>query len=132
MAIFNIVVFFFPLPVYIGGPVVKTLYFHCRGVSSITGWETKIPGAAQPGQKNLAFPCGSADKESSCNEGDLGLIPELGQSSGEGKGYPLQYCGLENSIVCKVHGVAKSPTRMNDLHFHFSICIYIITYMKVT
>ena len=42
------------------------------------------------------FPCGSAGKESACNEGDLGLIPGLGRSPGEGKGYPLQYSGLEN------------------------------------
>ena len=42
------------------------------------------------------FPCGSADKEPSCNMGDLGLIPGLGRSPGEGNGYPLQYSGLEN------------------------------------
>ena len=43
------------------------------------------------------FPCGSAGKESACNEGDLGLIPGLGRSPGEGKGYLLHYSGLENS-----------------------------------
>ena len=42
------------------------------------------------------FPGGSADKESTCNEGDLGSIPGLEKSSGEGNGYPLQYAGLEN------------------------------------
>ena len=46
----------------------------------------------------LAFPCGSAGKESACNAGDLGLTPRLGRSPGEGKGYPLQYSGLENSM----------------------------------
>ena len=46
----------------------------------------------------LGFLCGSADKESECNVGDLGLIPGLGRSTGEGKGYPLQYSGLENSM----------------------------------
>ena len=46
----------------------------------------------------LDFPCGSAGKESACNAGDLGLIPRLGRSPGEGKGYPLQYSGLENSM----------------------------------
>ena len=56
------------------------------------------------------FPCGSAGKESTCNEGGLSLIPELGRSPGEGKGYPLQYSGLENSMDCIVHGVAKSWT----------------------
>ena len=44
------------------------------------------------------FPCGSAGKETACNAGDLGLIPGLGQLSGEGKGYPLQYSGMENSM----------------------------------
>ena len=44
------------------------------------------------------FPCGSAGKESTCNGGDLGLIPGLGGSPGEGKGYPLQCSGLENSL----------------------------------
>ena len=42
-------------------------------------------------------PCGLAGKESACNAGDLGLIPGLGGSPGEGNGYPLQYSGLENS-----------------------------------
>ena len=49
-------------------------------------------------------------KESACNAGDLGSIPGLGRSPGEGNGYPLQYCGLENSRDCIVHGVAKSQT----------------------
>ena len=53
------------------------------------------------------FLCGSAGKESACNVGDLGLIPGLGRSPEEGKGYPLQYSGLENSMDCIVHGVAK-------------------------
>ena len=46
----------------------------------------------------LGFPCGSAGEESACNTGDLGLIPGLGRSPGEGNGYPLQYSGLENSM----------------------------------
>ena len=50
------------------------------------------------------FPCGSAGKESACNVGDLGSIPGLGRPLGEGKGYPLQYSGLENSMDCIVHG----------------------------
>ena len=45
----------------------------------------------------MGFPCGSAGKESACNVGNLGSIPGLGRSPGEGKGYPLQYSGLENS-----------------------------------
>ena len=46
----------------------------------------------------LGFPCDSADKESACSVGDLGLIPGLGRSPGEGKGYPVQCSGLENSM----------------------------------
>ena len=63
----------------------------------------------------LGFPSGSAGKETACNAGDLGV----GKSPGEGNGYPLQYSGLENSVDCIVHGVAKSQTRLSDLHFHF-------------
>jgi len=48
----------------------------------------------------LGFLCGSAGKESACNVGDLGLIPGLERPPGEGKGYPLQYSGLENSMDC--------------------------------
>ena len=66
----------------------------------------------------LGFPCGSAGKESACNLGDLGLIPGLGRSPGEGKGYPLQYSGLENSMDCIVHRVAKSQTQLSDFHSH--------------
>ena len=53
---------------------------------------------------------GSAGKESACNAGDLALIPGLGKSPGEGKGYTLQYSGLENSTDCIVHGLANSQT----------------------
>ena len=65
------------------------------------------------------FPCGSAGKESACNVRDLGSIPGLGRSSGEGKGYPLQCSGLENSMDGMVHGVAKSWTQLSDFHFFF-------------
>ena len=62
----------------------------------------------------MGFPGGSAGKESACNVGDLGSIPGLGRSPGEGNGYPLQYSGLENSMECVVCGVAKSWTRLSD------------------
>ena len=68
---------------------------------------------------SLGFPCGSADKESACNAGDLGLILGSGRSPGEGKLYPVQYSGLENSMDCIVHGVTKSWTRLREFHFHF-------------
>ena len=54
------------------------------------------------------FPGGSAGQESACNAGDLGPIPRLGRSAGEGNGYPLQYSDLENSIDCIAHGIAES------------------------
>ena len=72
----------------------------------------------------LGFPCGSAGKESTCNVGDLGLIPGLRRSPGEGKGYPLQYSGLENSMDCIVHGVTKSWTRLSNFYFHFHVTLY--------
>ena len=56
------------------------------------------------------LPCGSAGKESACNGGDLDSIPGLERSPWEGKGYPLQYSGLENSMDCIVYGVAKNQT----------------------
>ena len=67
-------------------------------------WLSNIP---------LGFPGGSAGKESTCNVGDLGLIPELGRSPGGGSSYPLQYSSLENSIDCNppgssVHGILQA------------------------
>ena len=70
------------------------------------------------------FPDSSVGKESTCNAGDLGLIPGLGRSPGEETGYSLQYSGLENSMDCVVHGVAKSRTRLSDFHFGlFRVCV---------
>ena len=66
----------------------------------------------------VSFPGGSAGKESTCNAGDLGLIPGLERSPGEGKGSPLQYSGLENSMDCIVHRVAKRRTQLSDFHTH--------------
>ena len=74
----------------------------------------------------LGFPCGSAGKESACNVGDLGSIPGLGRYPGEGKGNPLQYSGLENSMDCIVHGVAKSRTQLSDLHKSYNLSISIV------
>ena len=58
----------------------------------------------------LGFPGGLAGKESSCNVGDLGLIPGLGRAPGEGKGCPLRYSDLENSM---------------DFHFHFHFLVFL-------
>ena len=58
----------------------------------------------------MGFHGGSDGKESAYNAGDLSSIPALGPSPGEGNGDPLQYSGLENSMDCVVHGIAKSWT----------------------
>ena len=65
----------------------------------------------------MGFPGGLAGKESARNAGDLGSTPGLGRSPGEGKGYPLQYSGLENSLDYIVHGVAKGQTRLSNFNF---------------
>ena len=70
------------------------------------------------------FPGGSDGKASACNEGDLGSIPGLGRSPGEGNGNPLQYSCLENPMDrrawwARVHGVAKSRTRLSDFTFTY-------------
>ena len=64
------------------------------------------------------FNFGSDGEESACNTGDLGLIPGLGRSPGEGNGYPLQYSYLENSMNrgawrATVHGETKSRTQLS-------------------
>ena len=74
------------------------------------------------------FLCGSADKESACQAGDLGLTPGLGRSPGEGKGYPLQYSGLENSMDYSPWGHKESDMteRLSLLHFRPTPTIYIL------
>ena len=89
----------------------------------------------------LGFPCGSAGKESACNAGDLGLIPGLGRSPGEGKGSTLQYFCLENSM-----DYIQRPWGCNELDttewFHFELirwvqfiligmCVYVCICMCV-
>ena len=75
--------------------------------------------------ESCGFPDGSVGKESACNVGDMGLIPGLGRSPGEGNSYLLQYSGLENSMDrgawgATVHGVTESQTRLNDFHTHWN------------
>ena len=61
-------------------------------------------------KERCVSPGDATGKESAYNVGDLGSIPGLGRSPGEGNRYPLQYSGLENSMDCVVHEVAKSQT----------------------
>ena len=73
------------------------------------GWDDLLERRDRPPTPVfLGVPGGSAGKESACNVGDLGLVPGLGRSPGEGNGYPLQYSGQENSMDCTVHGVTES------------------------
>ena len=67
----------------------------------------------------MGFPGGSDDKESTCNAGDLGSIPGLVRSSGEGNGNPLQFSCLENNMDrgawrAAVPGVTKSGAHLSD------------------
>ena len=67
----------------------------------------------------MGFPGGKARKESTCKAGDLGLIPGLGRSPGEGNGNPLQYSCMENPMdrgawQATVHGVTMSRTQLSD------------------
>ena len=73
-------------------------------------WEDPLEKGQATTTVFLGFSCGSTGKESACNVGDLDLIPGFGRSPGEGKGYPLQYSGLENSMNYTVHGVGMSQT----------------------
>ena len=66
----------------------------------------------------MGFPDSSVGKESACNAEDPSSIPGLGRSPGEGKGYPLQYSALENSMDYMAHGVAKSQTHLS--HFYLA------------
>ena len=74
-----------------------------------------------PTPEFLGFPGDSAGKESTCNAGDLGLIPGLGRFPGKGNGCPLQYSGLKNSIDCVVHGVTESWTGLSSFSFFFGV-----------
>ena len=107
-----------PTPVFLPGE-----FYGQRSLAGNSLWSGKESDTTERptlslSLKCLGFPGGSEGKESTCNVGDLGLIHGLGRSPGEGNGYPLQYSGLENSMNCIVHGVAKSQTRLSDFHFH--------------
>ena len=89
------------------------------------GEPSSVPGSGKirwrrdrlPTPGFLGFRGGSAGEESTCNVRDLSSIPGLGRYPGEERGYPLQYSGLENSMSCIVHEVAKSQTQLSDFHF---------------
>ena len=101
------------------GSVRKESTCNAGGPGLIPGWERSAGEEWATHSSIVGLPCGSAGKESACNERDLGSIPGLGRSPGEEKGYPLQYSGLENSMNCIVHVVAKSWSQLRDFHFQF-------------
>jgi len=89
------------------------LYFSWQNLKYTKNREKKNRGS---------FPGGSEVKASACNVGDMGSIPGLGRSPGEGNGNPLQYSCLENPMDggawwATVHGVAKSQTRLSNFTF---------------
>ena len=71
----------------------------------------------------LCFPDSSVSEKSTCNAGYPGSITGLGRFPRERKGYPLQYSGLDNSMDCISHGVAKNWTQLTDFHFHFTFTL---------
>ena len=82
------------------------------------------------------FPGGSDSKASAYNMGDLGLIPGLGRSPGEGNGNPLQYSCLENSMDgeawwATVHEIAKSQTRLSNFTFTFIVYFNSILFSQI-
>ena len=90
------------------------------------GWEDPLERDRLSTPVFLGFPSDSADKESACIVGDLDSIPGLGWSPAEGKGYLLQYSGLENFMDCIVHGIAKSRAWLMDFHFHWMCLVFIV------
>ena len=101
---------------YLSNTCHSRVYLVSPGLTTIrSGLLLIFPYSSAQHVKDIA--CGSAGKESACNVGDLALIPGLGRSPGGGNRYPLQYSGLENSMDCIAHGVAKSQTQLSDFHF---------------
>ena len=118
-----------------GGKTIFILLFHNKRASLIAQLVKNLPAMQEtlfdswlrkirwrkdrlPIPVFLGFPCGLAGKESACNVGSLGSIPGLGRSPGEGKGYPLQYSGLENSMDCIFHGSQRIGHDWATFAFH--------------
>ena len=117
-------------------PRDRTLVSHIAG-GFFTSWATREAQECWSGKIQWIFPIqeskwgllycrqilyqlsyqGSPSKMEN-NVGDLGSVPGLGRSPGEGKDYPLQCSGLENSMDCIVHRITKSRTQLSDFHFH--------------
>ena len=83
-------------------------------------WEDPLEKGKATHSSNICFPGGSDGKESACHAEDLGSIPGLGRSPGEGKGFPLQYSGLENSMDC-IQSMELQRVGHNRVTFSFKI-----------
>ena len=113
----------FKIKSFLDYTLIKKIYESaCNSGDLFDSWVGKILWRRErlPTPVFMGFPGGSDSKESAHNVGDLGSVPGLGKSPGEGKGYPLQHSGLENSMDSIVHGVARSQTRLSDFPFHFA------------
>ena len=117
------------MPDFPGSSGGKIIRLQCRR-PWFNSWVRKIPWRRDrlPTPVFLGFSGGSASKEFTCNGTDLGLVPGLGRSPGEGKGYPLQYSGLENSMnrevwQTTVHRVTKSQTRLSNFQLSLSLSV---------
>ena len=112
-------IWYFPFSVWLASLSMtiffKSKHFRANGIISFFLWLSNIGG--------------TAGKESACNMGDLGSIPRLGRCPGEGKGYPVQCSGLDNSMdrgawQATVHGGTKSQTWLSDFPFqHSFVCV---------
>ena len=91
-------------------PLLRVACGGDEGQKEVTRVETRPQETSIHIRRGRGSPGGSAGKGSICNAGDLGSIPGSGRSPGEGNGYPVQYCGLENPMDCIVHGVAEMDT----------------------
>ena len=88
------------------------------------GWADPLEKGQATHSSILGLPGGSADKESASNAGDRGLIPRLGRPFGEGKGYPLLYSGLENSMAWRNPWDCKESDMTEHFQFHLRLKIY--------
>ena len=98
--------------------LLRGMLLHCLGEKCNTVTVCILRFCSTPGDSrgkpfgsplaHQGFPGGSAGKEFTCNAADLDPIRVLGRSPGEGKGYPFQHSGLENSMDCIVHRVARA------------------------
>ena len=101
--------------------LVKNLPAMQESPVQFLGWEDLLEKGQATTPIFLGFPGGSAGKEPTYSAGGLGSTPGLGRSPGEGKGYPLQYSDLENSMDCIFHGIGKSWTQLSKFHFHSNL-----------